>query len=225
MARPRADCIDPEVTGCQCALEGSETVAVTGSGDPGDPFIPAAILDPDADNRIVESASGLAYFPSAGESRSENPARGILYRFTFGDELTPGVTETVDYENSDLAGGMTTDVAKTYLITPYAGFYLATFYVKFDVLGAGGDPAALTVRISDEDSDGEVAAFSGLMNGWPAGMTDAPPTIFSATSNVNLDAARRIRTQVKSNVIIGMAEGSDTSYTAKFSLVYLGPHI
>lgn len=59
MSRPCADCVDPEVTGCQCSMDSSDTVLVTGSGSVADPFVPAANLDPDSGNNLSESASGL----------------------------------------------------------------------------------------------------------------------------------------------------------------------
>lgn len=44
--------------GCQCSLSDSTSIDVTGSGLPTDPFIPALIVDPDADNLLTVSAAG-----------------------------------------------------------------------------------------------------------------------------------------------------------------------
>lgn len=59
MARPCSECVDPEVTGCQCSFDNSDSILVPGAGTPGDPFIPEANIDPDAGNRLEVSASGL----------------------------------------------------------------------------------------------------------------------------------------------------------------------
>lgn len=44
---------------CACALGGSDNIAVTGSGDVGDPYVADTILDPTDGNALSTSASGL----------------------------------------------------------------------------------------------------------------------------------------------------------------------
>lgn len=62
MTRPCQECVDPDGTGCQCSLESSTSVEVTGSGSAGDPFVPAVIIDPASDNGAEVTVDGL-YVP------------------------------------------------------------------------------------------------------------------------------------------------------------------
>ncbi len=203
-------------------MEGSETVALTGSGSAGDPFVPSAILDPDADNLLTEGVDGLAYFESTNLKRAEAPARGTMYFLSGGYTISPLPTPFI-YDNIDVAD-MTTD-SNAYFVTPYAGFYRASVYFRINPRSIGADPAYFRARIHDEDSGGEVAC--GTTVAVDAITLDGIGiTVVTAGDCANLAAGRRIGTTVASNVSDAtIYDGSDLAWGAKFSMEYVGPHI
>ncbi len=63
MGRPCADCVDPEVLGCQCSEDDSDTVSVSGDGSGGNPFVHSVKVSADANNAVVAEGDGI-YVPS-----------------------------------------------------------------------------------------------------------------------------------------------------------------
>jgi hypothetical protein len=139
------DCIDPEVTGCQCGMGDTPSIAWTGSGAEGDLFAADVQIDPDPDNPL-EEASGLLV----------NPAK--LHRTLGGfiSETLPGTWTTgsatyVDWGGADvtlkeftkLGGAAETDILVMYALTAY-------------VTGGnnGTSEFATAVRIDGTDYDG-----------------------------------------------------------------------
>lgn len=55
----RCRCDPVTATGCQCSMEGSDTVNASGSGSNANPFIPTVKLDPDPLNITTESPAGI----------------------------------------------------------------------------------------------------------------------------------------------------------------------
>lgn len=58
----RCNCGATEAQGCQCSLTDSDCFSVTGAGSAENPFAVEANLDPDTENLMECSASGLAAF-------------------------------------------------------------------------------------------------------------------------------------------------------------------
>ena len=144
MATP-CNCVDPEVTGCQCIEEATSTIMPSGAGSPGDPRLHDAILDSDPRNLTVDTGTGLLTVNELGAARIRNTVDQVI---TTGDWVDVDLTDIVydygGYFNSD--DGFEIPVG-------YDGVHIVTFHVE---IRGGTGSSRIAARI---DKEGVIGAI------------------------------------------------------------------
>ena len=155
MAGP-CNCPDPEVLGCQCSGESTDSIAVTGAATPANPWHWDIVLDPDPDNIATISASGLLVDPVALKAlvnlndlnaairlnALENPpsirkTRVAQTTFNDGDTLT---YDTVEYDSD------TMDFSATTILINTPGKYRFGVYIEVD--NSNANRVAVQLRLN-----------------------------------------------------------------------------
>lgn len=169
-------CPDPEVLGCQCSFEDSNTIAWAGSGSPGDPKVASVIIDPDPENTLEETANGLlnnplgATFRCLGGKHADGPSPA--WDLTTNTYQDWGGNDFTKKTYTKLGSAAETDLVILFQVTAYlldtgqAGSCLVE--VGMDVGGAdfGSRPFGLTwstVLASQSVGEGLFTHYSGYV--------------------------------------------------------------
>lgn len=164
------ECIDPEVTGCQCGIAPTtNTLTFSGSGEAGDLFTGAVKVDPVATNALI-AGSGLGLLVP--------PRKLTVILGGFISEVLPGswTTASAAYVGwggtgvtkksfTKQGGASETDLLIAYSLTAY-------------ITSAGGDTSvfAIAVNVGGTDYDG---------SRWPISWPVDEITIGAALANLN----------------------------------------